>query len=89
MHFYLCFHGFFGGLFSQTTAVDVFSAGCVFYFVISRGQHPFGDALRRQVNILAGEYSLSQFMEGIHGESALFSARLTSSSRGLCFSTQR
>lgn len=55
----------------QTAAVDVFSAGCVFYFVISRGQHPFGDALRRQVNILAGEYSLSHFMEDLHGESGL------------------
>lgn len=52
----------------QTAAVDVFSAGCVFYYVVSRGQHPFGDALRRQVNILSGEYSLSHFMADIHGE---------------------
>uniref|UniRef100_A0A1A7X3W0 Serine/threonine-protein kinase/endoribonuclease IRE1 n=2 Tax=Nothobranchiidae TaxID=405002 RepID=A0A1A7X3W0_9TELE len=51
-----------------TSAVDVFSAGCVFYYVVSRGQHPFGDALRRQVNILAGEYSLSDFMEDIHDD---------------------
>uniref|UniRef100_A0A3B5AWJ2 non-specific serine/threonine protein kinase n=1 Tax=Stegastes partitus TaxID=144197 RepID=A0A3B5AWJ2_9TELE len=48
------------------SAVDVFSAGCVFYYVVSRGQHPFGDALRRQVNILSGEYSLSHFMDDIH-----------------------
>uniref|UniRef100_A0A8C8DXN7 non-specific serine/threonine protein kinase n=1 Tax=Oryzias sinensis TaxID=183150 RepID=A0A8C8DXN7_9TELE len=46
-----------------TAAVDVFSAGCVFYYVVSRGQHPFGDALRRQINILSGEYSLSHFKE--------------------------
>ena len=52
----------------KTAAVDVFSAGCVFYYVVSRGQHPFGDALRRQVNILAGEYTLSHFMEDMHGE---------------------
>nr|XP_046227747.1 serine/threonine-protein kinase/endoribonuclease IRE1 isoform X3 [Scatophagus argus] len=51
-----------------TAAVDVFSAGCVFYFVISRGQHPFGDALRRQVNILSGEYSLSHFIEDTHDD---------------------
>uniref|UniRef100_A0AAX7TPW4 Serine/threonine-protein kinase/endoribonuclease IRE1 n=1 Tax=Astatotilapia calliptera TaxID=8154 RepID=A0AAX7TPW4_ASTCA len=51
-----------------TAAVDVFSAGCVFYYVISRGQHPFGDALRRQVNILSGEYSLSHFMEDLHDD---------------------
>uniref|UniRef100_A0A7N6BUH3 Serine/threonine-protein kinase/endoribonuclease IRE1 n=1 Tax=Anabas testudineus TaxID=64144 RepID=A0A7N6BUH3_ANATE len=51
-----------------TAAVDVFSAGCVFYYVVSRGQHPFGDSLRRQVNILSGEYSLSHFMEDIHDD---------------------
>uniref|UniRef100_A0A4W6FWX7 Serine/threonine-protein kinase/endoribonuclease IRE1 n=1 Tax=Lates calcarifer TaxID=8187 RepID=A0A4W6FWX7_LATCA len=51
-----------------TAAVDVFSAGCVFYYVVSRGQHPFGDALRRQINILSGEYSLSHFMEDIHDD---------------------
>ncbi|XP_041839499.1 serine/threonine-protein kinase/endoribonuclease IRE1 isoform X2 [Melanotaenia boesemani] len=51
-----------------TAAVDVFSAGCVFYYVVSRGQHPFGDALRRQINILSGEYSLLHFMEDIHDD---------------------
>ncbi|XP_074540963.1 serine/threonine-protein kinase/endoribonuclease IRE1 [Halichoeres trimaculatus] len=51
-----------------TAVVDVFSAGCVFYYVVSRGQHPFGDSLRRQVNILSGEYSLSHFMEDIHDD---------------------
>lgn len=54
----------------QTAAVDVFSAGCIFYFVISKGQHPFGDALRRQANILAGEYSLLCFAEDSHSETA-------------------
>ncbi|CAL8330900.1 unnamed protein product [Lota lota] len=53
---------------NPTAAVDVFSAGCVFYYVVSRGQHPFGDALRRQVNILAGEYTLSHFMEDTHDD---------------------
>ncbi|XP_055014000.1 LOW QUALITY PROTEIN: serine/threonine-protein kinase/endoribonuclease IRE1 [Boleophthalmus pectinirostris] len=46
-----------------TAAVDVFSAGCVFYYLVSGGQHPFGDALRRQVNILSGEYALVHFKE--------------------------
>ncbi|KAM4603468.1 serine/threonine-protein kinase/endoribonuclease IRE1 [Polymixia lowei] len=53
---------------NPTAAVDVFSAGCVFYYVVSRGQHPFGDALRRQVNILAGEYTLAHFMEDVHDD---------------------
>uniref|UniRef100_A0A4W4GET9 Serine/threonine-protein kinase/endoribonuclease IRE1 n=1 Tax=Electrophorus electricus TaxID=8005 RepID=A0A4W4GET9_ELEEL len=51
---------------NPTSAVDVFSAGCVFYYVVSRGRHPFGDTLRRQANILSGAYSLDHFMEDIH-----------------------
>ncbi|XP_051940665.1 serine/threonine-protein kinase/endoribonuclease IRE1 isoform X2 [Hippocampus zosterae] len=49
-----------------TAAVDIFSAGCVFYYVVSRGQHPFGETLMRQMNILSGKYSLSQLMDTIH-----------------------
>ncbi|KAK7929596.1 hypothetical protein WMY93_005991 [Mugilogobius chulae] len=52
----------------QTAAVDVFSAGCVFYYVVSGGQHPFGDTLRRQVNILSGEYALAHFIEEINND---------------------
>ncbi|XP_060605820.1 serine/threonine-protein kinase/endoribonuclease IRE1-like [Ruditapes philippinarum] len=40
-----------------TCAVDIFSAGCVLYYVVTRGKHPFGEPLRRQANILAGEYN--------------------------------
>lgn len=52
----------------QTCAVDIFSAGCVFYYVVSEGQHPFGDSLRRQANILSGSYQLSCLQEEAHGE---------------------
>uniref|UniRef100_A0A672MQ06 Serine/threonine-protein kinase/endoribonuclease IRE1 n=1 Tax=Sinocyclocheilus grahami TaxID=75366 RepID=A0A672MQ06_SINGR len=52
---------------NPTSAVDIFSAGCVFYYVTSKGQHPFGDTLRRQANILSGIYNLDHFMEDIHG----------------------
>jgi len=45
---------------SLTCAADVFSLGCIFYYVLSRGVHPFGDSLRRQANILQGEYSLKE-----------------------------
>ncbi|XP_041362995.1 serine/threonine-protein kinase/endoribonuclease IRE1-like [Gigantopelta aegis] len=41
-----------------TCAVDIFSAGCVFYFVVTKGKHPYGDSLKRQANILGGEHSL-------------------------------
>ncbi|KAM3865151.1 serine/threonine-protein kinase/endoribonuclease IRE1 [Diretmus argenteus] len=53
---------------NPTAAVDVFSAGCVFYYVVSRGKHPFGNALRRQLNILAGEYTLCHFVEDVHDD---------------------
>ncbi|XP_011874492.1 PREDICTED: serine/threonine-protein kinase/endoribonuclease IRE1-like [Vollenhovia emeryi] len=42
-----------------TCAVDIFSLGCVFYYVLSNGKHPFGDPLRRQANILCGESNLT------------------------------
>ncbi|VDK85503.1 unnamed protein product, partial [Onchocerca ochengi] len=41
-----------------TCAVDVFSLGCIYYYVLTNGSHPFGDALKRQANIMQGEYSL-------------------------------
>ncbi|XP_012256735.2 serine/threonine-protein kinase/endoribonuclease IRE1 [Athalia rosae] len=44
-----------------TCAVDIFSLGCVFYYVLSGGKHPFGDPLRRQSNILCGESNLTAF----------------------------
>lgn len=52
----------------QTCAVDIFSAGCIFYYVVSGGQHPFGDSLRRQANILSGSYQLSCLQDEAHGE---------------------
>ncbi|RZF48446.1 hypothetical protein LSTR_LSTR007931 [Laodelphax striatellus] len=42
-----------------TCSVDIFSLGCVFYYVLSKGKHPFGDPLRRQANILSSDYDLS------------------------------
>ncbi|XP_031563309.1 serine/threonine-protein kinase/endoribonuclease IRE2-like isoform X1 [Actinia tenebrosa] len=41
-------------------SVDIFSSGCVFYYVLSGGLHPFGDQYRRQANILAGDYNLDR-----------------------------
>ncbi|KAK2160612.1 hypothetical protein LSH36_129g02047 [Paralvinella palmiformis] len=46
-----------------TRAVDIFSAGCVFYYVLTGGFHPFGDSLRRQANIMSGEYNLDKLRE--------------------------
>lgn len=43
---------------NPTYTVDIFSAGCVFYYVVSEGRHPFGKSLQRQANILLGAYGL-------------------------------
>lgn len=51
---------------NPTSAVDIFSAGCVFYYVLAHGKHPFGDSLRRQGNILNGSYQLPHLEEETH-----------------------
>jgi serine/threonine-protein kinase/endoribonuclease IRE1 len=48
---------------STTCAVDVFSLGCVYYFVLTNGSHPFGESFRRQANILTGEYNLDKMSD--------------------------
>lgn len=56
----------------QTCTVDIFSAGCVFYYVVSQGSHPFGKSLQRQANILLGAYSLNHLQPDKHGENLTF-----------------
>uniref|UniRef100_A0A674MNN6 Serine/threonine-protein kinase/endoribonuclease IRE1 n=1 Tax=Takifugu rubripes TaxID=31033 RepID=A0A674MNN6_TAKRU len=51
---------------NPTCAVDIFSAGCVFYYVVSQGSHPFGKSLQRQANILLGTYSLDYLQTDKH-----------------------
>lgn len=41
-----------------TRAIDIFSLGCVFYYILSKGIHPFGDKYLREANIVQGNYSL-------------------------------
>ena len=41
---------------STTCSVDIFSLGCVYYFVLSDGAHPFGESFKRQANILTHDY---------------------------------
>ncbi|KAJ4839031.1 hypothetical protein Tsubulata_018928 [Turnera subulata] len=42
----------------QTRAVDLYSLGCVLFFCITGGQHPFGDRLERDVNIVKNQIDL-------------------------------
>lgn len=52
----------FGSGVRITKAVDIFSAGCVFYYIVSGGEHPFGDRYEREVNILRGNYRLDKLV---------------------------
>lgn len=38
--------------------VDIFSFGCLFYYVMTKGKHPFGESIERQANILKGRFNL-------------------------------
>ena len=52
----------------QTLAVDIFSFGCVMYYVLTSGKHPFDDrdlldklrSLNREGNIVKEKYSLDE-----------------------------
>lgn len=39
--------------------VDIFSLGCVFYYVLTEGSHPFGQWYEREANIMLGRCDLS------------------------------
>lgn len=45
-----------------TRAIDIFSLGLVFYYVLTKGCHPFdcGDRYMREVNIRKGKFSLAE-----------------------------
>jgi len=48
------------GRLRRTRAVDVFSAGCVLYYVLTHGRHPFGEGtVERLENIRTGRTDLS------------------------------
>lgn len=36
--------------------------GCVYYYVLSQGDHLFGDTIKRQANILSNEFDMSKLI---------------------------
>ncbi|KAK9740184.1 hypothetical protein RND81_03G017200 [Saponaria officinalis] len=42
----------------QTRAVDLFSLGCVLFFCLTGGKHPFGDVFERDANIVKNRLDL-------------------------------
>ncbi|KAH6799832.1 hypothetical protein C2S52_000296 [Perilla frutescens var. hirtella] len=42
----------------QTRAVDLFSLGCMFFFCLTGGRHPFGENIERDVNIVNAQKDL-------------------------------
>ncbi|XVF18161.1 hypothetical protein REPUB_Repub10bG0188500 [Reevesia pubescens] len=42
----------------QTRAIDLFSLGCVLFFCITRGKHPFGNHLERDINVVNNRVNL-------------------------------
>nr|CAD1818781.1 unnamed protein product [Ananas comosus var. bracteatus] len=42
----------------QTRAVDLFSLGCILFYCITKGRHPFGDYFERDMNILNNRLDL-------------------------------
>ena len=48
---------------STTCLVDIFSMGCVYYYILTLGRHPFGETFHRQANILSAKHSLADLDE--------------------------
>lgn len=55
-----------------TKSVDIFSMGCVFFYILTSGQHPFGDRYMREANIIKGEYDFSSLKNNVHVKSTLY-----------------
>ncbi|CAL8068549.1 unnamed protein product [Orchesella dallaii] len=66
---FLCFNSNF-----KTKSADIFSLGCVYYFVLTWGKHPFGLPLRRNANILVSKGKFDELEKEHEGFSWLLSS---------------
>ena len=61
--------------------VDIFSLGCVFYYVLVPGEHPFGKWYERESNIMQGRCDLTR-LRGLPDAADLLSRMLDSQPEG-------
>ncbi|KAL3084436.1 hypothetical protein niasHT_035238 [Heterodera trifolii] len=61
---------------SVTYAIDVFSLGCVFFYVLTEGEHPFGDSNVRLYNISMNKFNLSKLDDSDHTARSLIASML-------------
>ena len=70
-----------------TKLVDIFALGCLYYYCLTNGGHPFGDRFEREVNIIRDQKSL-QGLEGFGEEGSeavdLISAMLAPEAADRC-----
>lgn len=70
-----------------TKLVDIFALGCLFYYTLTNGGHPFGDRFEREVNILKNNKSLGgleRFGEEGSEAAELISSMLSVEARDRC-----
>lgn len=60
---------------SLTKGIDIFSMGCVFYYILSKGGHPFGSKYVREANILKNSYDLSGLNQTLKDRSLALEAK--------------
>lgn len=44
----------------KSKSIDIFSLGCVFYYVLTKGKHPFGEQIARQSNIFENKLNIDE-----------------------------
>lgn len=58
-----------------TRAIDIFSLGCIFYYVLSKGKHPFGERFMREGNVIRGDFSLSDLDNSLNDRYLVIEAK--------------